>query len=676
MEPLLQVRNLHTYFFAKGGTVKAVNGVSFDLMPGERLAIVGESGSGKSAMAMSLIRLIAFPGRVVEGSVRFDGRELLDMTESELNTVRGRDIGTVFQDPMSSLNPVMRIGDQLIAPLRKHMRLSVKEAERRAVELLRQVGIPAAEERLKAFPFELSGGMRQRVMIALAIACRPKLIIADEPTTALDVTIQAQIVELLKSLSQDTGSAMLFITHDLGLVARFAQKVAVMYAGRIVEMGDVTQIFHSPKHPYTQCLLRTIPSIEGDRRRRLLQIEGFPPDMRKPIRGCAFRDRCPAAEPQCAMEAPELVKRAEGHVAACWLDEGLASLPIGRDWLAGEAEEAEAGAGLEMAPASSAAGGAGTVAAASGGDAPVLAIRGLGKTFLKRGGPPWRRRETKIRAVRSVDLSLRPGEAIGIVGESGCGKSTLARMLLGLEEPTGGDIARSGEVQIVFQDPYDSFNPKMRIADIIAEPLDVRGIGSPAERRLKVRELIQKVGLDPIFLDRYPSQLSGGQRQRVGIARALALDPKVVVADEPTSALDVSVRAQIINLLNDLKEKSGVSFIFISHDLSTVRHISDTIAVMYLGEIVEYGNAEEVFREPAHPYTAALLDAVPVPDPVKEEARKFKPLGGELPSPANPPAGCAFCTRCPLASDRCRSEKPPLREIAAGGRKAACHEIA
>jgi peptide/nickel transport system ATP-binding protein len=675
MEPLLQVRNLHTHFFAKGGTVKAVNGVSFDLMPGERLAVVGESGSGKSAMAMSLIRLIAFPGRVVEGSIRFDGRELLDMTEPELNTVRGRDIGTVFQDPMSSLNPVMRIGDQLVSPLSKHLKLSAKEAERRAIELLRLVGIPAAEERLHAYPFELSGGMRQRVMIALAIACRPKLIIADEPTTALDVTIQAQIVELLKSLSQETGSAMLFITHDLGLVARFAQKVAVMYAGRIVEMGDVKQIFHSPKHPYTQCLLRTIPSIDGDRRRRLLQIEGFPPDMRLPIRGCAFRDRCPAAEPQCAMEAPELTERADGHVAACWLDEGLASLPIGRDWLAGGNGEAEGGSGPETATAAGG-GAAAAVSASSSGEAPALTIRGLGKTFVKRGGPPWRRRETKIRAVRSVDLSLRPGEAIGVVGESGCGKSTLARMLLGLEEPSAGEIARSGEVQIVFQDPYDSFNPKMRIADIIAEPLDVRGIGSPAERRLKVRELIQKVGLDPVFLDRYPSQLSGGQRQRVGIARALALDPKVVVADEPTSALDVSVRAQIINLLSDLKEKSGVSFIFISHDLSTVRHISDTIAVMYLGEIVEYGSAEDVFRKPAHPYTAALLDAVPVPDPVKEEARRFKPLGGELPSPVSPPAGCAFCTRCPLVSDRCRREKPPLREIAAGGRKAACHEIA
>jgi len=675
MEPLLQVRNLHTHFFAKGGTVKAVNGVSFDLMPGERLAVVGESGSGKSAMAMSLIRLIAFPGRVVEGSIRFDGRELLDMTEPELNTVRGRDIGTVFQDPMSSLNPVMRIGDQLVSPLRKHLKLSAKEAERRAIELLRLVGIPAAEERLHAYPFELSGGMRQRVMIALAIACRPKLIIADEPTTALDVTIQAQIVELLKSLSQETGSAMLFITHDLGLVARFAQKVAVMYAGRIVEMGDVKQIFHSPKHPYTQCLLRTIPSIDGDRRRRLLQIEGFPPDMRLPIRGCAFRDRCPAAEPQCAMEAPELTERADGHVAACWLDEGLASLPIGRDWLAGGNGEAEGGSGPETATAAGG-GAAAAVSASSSGEAPALTIRGLGKTFVKRGGPPWRRRETKIRAVRNVDLSLRPGEAIGVVGESGCGKSTLARMLLGLEEPSAGEIARSGEVQIVFQDPYDSFNPKMRIADIIAEPLDVRGIGSPAERRLKVRELILKVGLDPVFLDRYPSQLSGGQRQRVGIARALALDPKVVVADEPTSALDVSVRAQIINLLSDLKEKSGVSFIFISHDLSTVRHISDTIAVMYLGEIVEYGSAEDVFRKPAHPYTAALLDAVPVPDPVKEEARRFKPLGGELPSPVSPPAGCAFCTRCPLASDRCRREKPPLREIAAGGRKAACHEIA
>jgi len=652
--PLLQVRNLQTHFFTDTGTVKAVGGVSFDLARGERLAIVGESGSGKSAMAMSLIQLLAYPGKIVSGSVKLEGKELVGLRDAELNKIRGGAVGTVFQDPMSSLDPVMRIEDQMVLPIRRHLGLSAKEARKRAVELLASVGIPDAERRIASFPFELSGGMRQRVMIALALSCDPKLIIADEPTTALDVTIQAQIVDLLRTTSERTGCAMLFITHDLGLVARFAQKVAVMYAGKIVEYASVEELFANPKHPYTQSLLRAIPSVGGEKRRRLLLIEGYPPDMKLPVAGCAYKERCAAASERCYAEAPPLAERGAEHAAACWEPEGLLS---GVD--AGPAYSASPEFRPEVEPAA---------------ERPVvLRMRGVRKHFRRSSSLPWKQGQT-IQAVNGVDLELRRGETIGLVGESGCGKSTTARMLLRLDEPTAGTIEADGTVQIVFQDPYASFNPKMKIEDIIAEPLAVRNVGTKEERKRRVRELIQKVGLEASYLERYPSQLSGGQRQRIGVARALALNPSVVVADEPTSALDVSVRAQIINLLCDLKEELGISIVFISHDLSTVRYISDTIAVMYLGEIVEQGPAEEIFREPAHPYTKALLDAVPVPDPAFESRRSIKLLSGDLPSPANPPSGCAFSGRCPAATDACSIAKPALRAFEER-RKVACHVV-
>ncbi|TVY07909.1 ABC transporter ATP-binding protein [Paenibacillus cremeus] len=673
LEAVLEVDGLHTHFETEGGIVRAVNGVSFTLAPGERMAIVGESGSGKSAMAMSLIRLVSYPGKIVSGSIRFAGQDLLKAGEREMNRLRGGDIGTVFQDPMTSLDPVMRIEDQMVVPIRRHLGLSSKQASARAAELLAQVGIPDPQARLRQYPFELSGGMRQRVLIAMAIACHPKLIIADEPTTALDVTIQAQIVELLKQLTASTGSAMLFITHDMGLVARFAHRVAVMYAGKIVEMGPVMEVFQSPQHPYTQSLLRTIPSMTGPKPSRLLQIEGLPPDMRLPVSGCAFKERCTAAQGRCSVEAPELRGSTEGagHLAACWVEGGLTSSgplgPQGNEWLSSSLH-------------------AGSVSDATATGDDVLSVLGLRKQFLRKPGVPWKQ-AVKVQAVSGIDLRLRRGETIGLVGESGCGKSTTARLLLHLEEPTDGVIAVNGEpltelkgeswlsyrkrVQMVFQDPYASFNPKMTVSEIICEPLDVMKIGTRPERRRKAYDLIQKVGLDPAYLERFPSQLSGGQRQRVGIARALALSPDVIVADEPTSALDVSVRAQVINLLSDLKKELGISFVFISHDLSTVRYISDTIAVMYLGEIVELGPAEEVFQSPMHPYTRALLAAVPIPDPVKERSRAVELLSGDLPSPANPPAGCAFSSRCPLVSTRCREEKPVLMQF--GQRKAACH---
>ncbi|MFC5650471.1 dipeptide ABC transporter ATP-binding protein [Paenibacillus solisilvae] len=661
---ILQVRDLNTHFFTDSGTVKAVNGVSFELLRGERLAIVGESGSGKSAMAMSLIQLLAFPGKVVSGSVKLEGKELIGLGERDLNKFRGSAIGTIFQDPMASLDPVMKIEDQMVKPIRMHLKLNAKDARSLAIKLLTRVGIPDADKRISSYPFELSGGMRQRVMIAMALSCNPKLIIADEPTTALDVTIQAQIVQLLKELAETTGTAMMFITHDLGLVARFAQKVAVMYAGKIIEFGTVHEIFSQPKHPYTQSLLKTIPSVAGEKKHRLLQIQGFPPDMKLLVTGCSYKERCPVATDRCYRDSPDLTLRGGNQSAACWLENGLMS--EGEEKIAEllsykkkeySVKKMDSEKNKEVNDAS------GT----------VLKIQDLSKHFTKTSLAPWKK-STVVRAVNGINMTLKRGETIGIVGESGCGKSTTARMLLNLDEPTSGSINIEGNIQIVFQDPYSSFNPKMKISEIIGEPLNVQKIGTKEDRKQKVGELIQKVGLESSYLDRYPSQLSGGQRQRVGIARSLALNPSVIVADEPTSALDVSVRAQIINLLCDLKDEMGLSFIFISHDLSTVRYISDTIAVMYLGEIVEYGPAEEIFNNPVHPYTKALLSAVPVPDPRVEESRNIELLQGELPSLTNPPAGCAFSSRCPLVTERCMKEKPKLDDYRVN-RKVSCYVV-
>jgi len=643
---LLQVRDLHTHFITDSGTVKAVNGVSFDIDRGERIAIVGESGSGKSAMAMSLLRLLAYPGKVVSGEINLAGRDLNQMSERQLNQVRGREIGTIFQDPMASLDPVMRIADQMIPPIMRHLKMSQPKAREEAISWLTRVGIPDAGQRIDAYPFEMSGGMRQRVMIAMALSCRPKLVIADEPTTALDVTIQAQIVELLKELTDQTGTAMIFITHDLGLVARFAHKVGVMYAGKLIEFGPVKEIFAHPSHPYTQSLLDTIPPADQPEQRKLAQIPGFPPDMKLPVVGCAFKERCAAAHDRCFRETPELKSRGLGHRAACFLPEGL-----------GEARQRD----MEIIPSMM----------RNSSERVVVEVFNLQKHFTRSSLSPWKKPAT-VRAVNGISLNIREGETLGIVGESGCGKSTVARLLLGLDPVTSGDIFVDGMAQMVFQDPQSSFNPKMTLFDIIAEPLVVTGKGTKAERTARVYELLAQVGLDESYARRYPSQLSGGQRQRVAIARALAIKPSVVVADEPTSALDVSVRAQIINLMVDLKRQLRVSFVFISHDLLTVSYISDKIAVMYLGSIVEYGPADEIFRKPAHPYTQALIAAVPVPDPVAEEARVKVPLTGELPSPLDIPAGCAFASRCPKATALCRSERPTLQAYS-GSREAACH---
>ncbi len=643
---LLEVRDLRTEFDTRPGTVTPVDRVSFSVERGERIAIVGESGSGKSAMAMSLLRLLVHPGRVAGGQVLLEGRDLAALPEKALTAIRGREIGTVFQDPMSSLDPVMKVSRQMVEPIMRNLGLSREAAREEAIRWLAKVGIPDPARRIDAYPFEMSGGMRQRVMIAMALSCRPRLVIADEPTTALDVTIQAQIVEMLKDLTAEAGAAMMFITHDLGLVARFAHKVAVMYAGRIVEFGPVGAIFAAPQHPYTQSLLRTIPSVDALKDTRLAQIPGLPPDMRMKPQGCAFRARCAVATARCAREAPDLTPRGGGLAAACWVAGGLTAAPA----------KPEPRRKTPVLPPE--------------GGRMTVEINNLVKHF--EGRALLAKNRSVVRAVNGVNLRVRRGETLGIVGESGCGKSTVARLLLGLEKATSGEIFIDGLAQMVFQDPFSSFNPKMTIARIIEEPLAVQRWGDRDARAARVADLIRQVGLDPAHLDRYPSQLSGGQRQRVAVARALALYPSVVVADEPTSALDVSVRAQIINLLADLKADLGISFVFISHDLLTVRYIADRIAVMYLGEVVEYGPAEDVFDRPIHPYTRALIDAVPIPDPKLEAGRTNAPLKGDLPSPLDLPKGCAFASRCPMASDLCRTEKPVLKKHRVS-QEAACH---
>jgi len=645
---LLEVQDLKTEFHTDGGTVTAVDGVSFAIERGERVAVVGESGSGKSAMAMSILRLLAYPGIVAGGKVILEGTDITTLSERKLNSIRGRIVGTVFQDPMSSLDPVMTVAKQMIAPIMRNLGLSKDDARAEAIKWLDKVGIPEPERRIEAYPYEMSGGMRQRVMIAMALSCNPQLVIADEPTTALDVTIQAQIVELMKTLTAEAGAAMMFITHDMGLVARFAHKVAVMYAGRIVEFGPVDEIFANPCHPYTQSLLGTIPSADMVKEDRLPQIEGTPPDMKFPIKGCAYKDRCAGAHDRCAVEAPVLDSRGPHHTAACWLPKGLEntkSLKTEKTQRKLRNDNTEPHV--------------------------VVELNELRKHFVSNQvfSPS---KSMTVRAVNGVNLRVWNGQTLGVVGESGCGKSTVARLMLGLEKPTSGDIFIAGLPQMVFQDPASSFNPKMKIGAILEEPLVVKNVGDKHSRTEKIQTLIRQVGLDPSYLSRYPHQLSGGQKQRVAVARALALNPAVVVADEPTSALDVSVRAQIINLLADLKDELGVSFVFISHDLLTVRYISDQIAVMYLGEVVEYGPADEVFAHPAHPYTRALIDAVPVPNPAIEKTRTNAPLSGELPSPLNLPTGCPFASRCPMVTDRCRAEKPILPPHKTS-RQVACH---
>ncbi|HUR32285.1 MAG TPA: ABC transporter ATP-binding protein [Vicinamibacterales bacterium] len=667
--PLLAVRDLSVTFRSEAGLVTAVRSLSYDVHPGELLGIVGESGSGKSVSSLAIMDLLP-PNARVSGSATLNGRELIGRPDRELSAIRGKQIAMVFQDPLSALTPVYTVGEQIAEAILAHEQVGAAQARAKAVDLLALVGIPNPRQRATAFPHEFSGGMRQRVMIAMAIANDPALIIADEPTTALDVTIQAQILEVLQTARTVTGAAIILITHDLGVIAGVADRVAVMYAGSIVETGSVDDVFYRPRMPYTLGLLGSIPRADVSERLPLTPIEGTPPSLVNLPPGCPFAPRCPMQQDVCLDAEPALLPLAgsgPGHRAACHFRETIEREQLSsRDIFRAPPPPDQT---LARVPREQ--------------RATVLAVRDLVKSYPLMKGAVLRRRVGEVRAVDGISFDIREGETLGLVGESGCGKTTTIMEILNLQRPSSGTItvlgqdtaAMSGadrfavrrDLQVVFQDPMASLDPRLPIGDILAEPLRAHGT-APDQIARRVRELLALVGLRAEHVNRYPQAFSGGQRQRVGIARALALEPKVIVLDEPVSALDVSVRAGVINLLERLRAQLGLSYLFVAHDLAVVRHIADRVAVMYLGTIVEMGEVHEVFERPSHPYTQALLSAIPLPDPAKERQRRRIVLQGDQPSPANPPSGCRFRTRCQTFAhalsdeqrQRCIADPPAL----------------
>jgi peptide/nickel transport system ATP-binding protein len=673
MPPVLQISDLSTHIQLTKSVVHAVGNVDLSIEPGEALGLVGESGCGKSMTGLSIMGLLPPGGAIVNGSIKLDGRELVGLSDAELRTIRGNDIAMIFQDPLTSLDPTKTIGYQVAEPVRLHKGASKAQAMARATEVLGLVGLPRPAERLGDYPHQLSGGMRQRVMIAMALTCEPKLLIADEPTTALDVTIQAQILALLHDLKDRLGMAMLLITHDMGVIAGHADRVQVMYAGRMVEVTSTPNLFQHMRHPYTRALLASIPRLSQDGNRRLLTIGGLPPDLSRPPAGCRFAPRCDRATDKCHDQEPALTGETAGHLFSCWH-------PV--DGPAAAGNGAAAGASVAARPAGAAAG------AAAGPDAPLLEVRDLVKEFPVTAGAILQRKVAAVHAVSSVSFTVAAGETFGLVGESGCGKTTIGRVVVALERPDSGSVLLNGQdisalskgelrrqrrdLQLMFQDPYSSLDPRMRVGSIIREPLSIQGVGTRHEQQQRVFELLDEVGLPRDAVERYPHEFSGGQRQRIGLARALTLSPKVIVADEPVSALDVSIRAQVLNLMKRLQADHGLTYIVISHDLAVVKYMADRIGVMYLGKLVEMGSAEDIYQRAAHPYTGGLIATIPVPDPEEARARKGAGIKGELPSPVTPPSGCRFRTRCPFAQDLCAQEEPPLRSFGPG-HVAACH---
>jgi len=648
--PVLSVRDLTVSFPSEAGRVDAVRGVSFDLAEGRTLGIVGESGSGKSVTSLAVMGLLDENARI-GGSVLFQGEELLGKSDAQMSKIRGNGIAMIFQDPLTSLTPVFTVGDQIVEALAIHdPHLSRRAAWDRAVELLRLVGIPRPQERVKSFPHEFSGGMRQRVVIAIAMANNPRLIIADEPTTALDVTIQAQILDLIKTAQRETGAAVMMITHDMGVVANIADDVVVMYAGRPIEQAPVETLFADTRMPYSIGLLGAIPRVDKAEKQPLVPIKGSPPLLVDLPDACPFAARCPIVTDACLEGEPALlpVGGQADHRAACIRAEEIRAGRLG-DGPVYPVPEIPTSR-LETVPRDL--------------RAPTLEVENLTKTFPLLKGSFRKKKVGEVHAVKGVSFDVREGETMAIVGESGSGKTTTLLQIMDFAPQEDGDIRIVGtsvadleggraeralrrDVQIVFQDPVGSLDPRMTVFDVIAEPL--RTVGTPAaDVGPRVDELMDLVGLDPAHSDRFPAAFSGGQRQRIGIARALATNPKLVVLDEPVSALDVSVQAGVINLLDELKVRLGLSYLFVAHDLSVVRHIADRVAVMYLGSFVEHGEVDAVFDDPQHPYTQALLSAIPVPDPVKERDREHIVLQGDLPSPTDTITGCPFVSRCPL----------------------------
>jgi peptide/nickel transport system ATP-binding protein len=661
---VLDVDGLAVRIPMRHGLAHPVDGVSFHVDAGECLGIVGESGCGKSMTGLALMGLLPSQGYVSAGTMRLGDRDLADLSPAQMRALRGDEISMIFQDPMTSLNPTKTIGSQVAEPVRIHRDASRSDALARAEEVLGLVGLPRPKERLGDYPHQLSGGMRQRVMIAMALACDPKLLIADEPTTALDVTIQAQILELLDDLRERLGMAVLLITHDMGVIAGRTDRVVVMYAGQVVESTTTADLFLRMRHPYSRALLASIPRLDSDPRQQLPSIPGLPPDLAEPLTGCRFAPRCTNVTTECRERDPTLRDAGGGHLFACFHPvDGpppLVPAPVGPAALA-----VDALTDPEMA---------------------FLRVLSVVREFPIAAAGPFGREARSVKAVSDVSLSVPSGTTFGLVGESGCGKTTLGRLITGMDEPDRGSVSIGGEVlgelnrkalrhkrqqfQLMFQDPYASLDPRMRVGRILREPLVIQGIGDHGEQDQVIQDLLREVGLPPNAVDRYPHEFSGGQRQRIGLARALALRPDLVVADEPVSALDVSVRAQVLNLMKRLQESHGLTYVVISHDLAVVKYLADTIGVMYLGKLVETGPAAAVYARPAHPYTASLIEAIPVPSPAK--ARRSAPIKGEIPSAIDPPSGCRFRTRCPRAEDLCADEEPLLNAVGAE-HAAACH---
>jgi len=651
MSALLQVDQLTVEI----GSARIVDGVSFTVAAGETYALLGESGCGKSMTALSLMRLLPDGGRIVAGTVRLGEEAILALPESEMRRVRGGGMAMIFQEPMLALNPVIKVGEQIAEALVLHQGLRGQAMQDAARALLDAVGVPDAARRLESYPFELSGGLRQRVMIAMALAGQPRLLIADEPTTALDVTIQAQVLDVLRRLRAERRMGMLLITHDLGVVAENADRVGVMYAGELVEEGARDAFFAAPQHPYSRMLFDALPR-PGDGG-RLTTIPGQVPKLDAPMHGCRFAPRCPFVIARCRLESP-LWRKIDGQQVRCHLA-GTLPLRSVRDMTAHEPSARPAQA--------------------------LLQVDGLKVHFPIRRGLI-QRTVGYVRAVDDVNLLIQAGRTLALVGESGCGKTTVGKALLRLIEPTVGSIVLGGETigannvstlrrqaQMVFQDPFSSLNPRMRVADILLEGMDALRVGAASERRDAVARLLTQVGLPDDAGGRYPHAFSGGQRQRIAIARALAVSPRLVICDEPTSALDVSVQAQILNLLKDLQDSLGLAYLFITHNLAVVDYLAHDVAVMYLGRIVEHGAAADVLRAPRHPYTQALVSAVPRIEP--QTGQSIIRLTGDQPSPLNPPAGCHFHPRCPHASEVCRQTYPQQTNLESG-HWVRCHWVA
>jgi peptide/nickel transport system ATP-binding protein len=661
-DPLLEIEHLSTWIGGTAGIVQAVDDLSFQIGHGETFALLGESGCGKSMTALSVMRLLPESARIAGGSIRFDGSDLLELPETEMRSIRGKRIGMIFQEPMLSLNPVMTVGAQVAEVLRLQTDLQGEGMDKKVKEMLDAVGIPDSSRRSKEYPFQLSGGMKQRIMIAMALACGPELLIADEPTTALDVTTQAQILDLLRLFQKRTRMSVLLITHDLGVVSEMADRVAVMYAGEIVELADRDRFFAGPAHPYSQKLFASLPKRKR-KEKSLAVIKGSVPLLTRPFTGCRFAERCDFVLDRCRKETPDWQEWPGGGVRCHLAETGKRPEARGeRRERTGQGQDK----GVPREPGRS------DLSFSGRNGSAILKVENLKVYFPIRKGL-LKRIKGHVKAVDGVSLSIPFSRTLALVGESGCGKTTLGKGILRLIPMTGGSVRFQGkdlgglkpsemrpvrrEFQIIFQDPYGSLNPRMRVAEILEEGMTSLHVGSGSEdRTARLEKLLEEVGLSAGIKNRYPHEFSGGQRQRIAIARALSVNPKLIVCDEPTSALDISVQAQILNLLQELQERHGLSYLFITHNISVVEFLAHEVAVMYLGRIVEQGTVDEVLDDPRHPYTRALLSAVPVID--RESRRTVIKLPGDIPSPVNPPGGCHFHPRCPVSLPQCREDYP------------------